>query len=79
MTIYTTGQTRLYKQVVADLILDEGYRRFAYADPLSQLYKQLRNKSQWFTSLSRGITVPILFICSQYLSTAALNLVSWVS
>ena len=47
MTIYTTGQTRLYRQVVADLILDEGYKRFAYADPLSQLYKQLRNKSQW--------------------------------
>jgi len=58
MTIYTTGQTRLYRQVVADLILDEGYRRFAYADPLSQLYKQLRNKSQWGMKPARELFPP---------------------
>ena len=58
MTIYTTGQTRLYKQVVADLILDEGYRRFAYADPLSQLYKQVRNKSQWGMKPARELLPP---------------------
>lgn len=39
MTIYTSQQTKLYRQVVSDLVVDEGYRFYAYADPLSSLYR----------------------------------------
>lgn len=46
MTILTTSQADLVKQVKQDLEKDEGFREFAYPDPLSKLYKQfpeLRN------------------------------------
>lgn len=46
MTILTTSQVELTKQVMSDLDRDEGFREFAYPDPLSKLYKQfpeLRN------------------------------------
>ncbi len=46
MTVLTTSQVELTRQVRSDLERDEGFREFAYPDPLSKLYKQfpeLRN------------------------------------
>lgn len=46
MTVLTTSQVELTSQVMRDLNNDEGFREFAYPDPLSKLYKQfpdLRN------------------------------------
>lgn len=46
MTITNKSQAELTRQVVRDLENDEGFREFAYPDPLSKLYKQfpeLRN------------------------------------
>lgn len=46
MTVLTTSQVELTRQVKRDLEGDEGFREFAYPDPLSKLYKQfpeLRN------------------------------------
>lgn len=42
MTIYTTAQTKLYRQTVADLKRHEGFKKFAYADPLSSLHKLVK-------------------------------------
>ncbi len=46
MAVMITSQKELTRQVVSDLERDEGFREFAYPDPLSKLYKQfpeLRN------------------------------------
>lgn len=48
MTIMTTGQTKLVKQVSADLERHEGFREFAYPDPLSKLYKDVKTKEWGF-------------------------------
>lgn len=46
MAVMITSQAELTRQVKSDLERDEGFREFAYPDPLSKLYKQfpeLRN------------------------------------
>lgn len=46
MTLLTNSQAVLVSQVKQDLEVDEGFREFAYPDPLSKLHKQfpeLRN------------------------------------
>lgn len=46
MAVMNKAETELTRQVVKDLENDEGFREFAYPDPLSKLYKQfpdLRN------------------------------------
>lgn len=46
MAVMITSQAELTRQVKSDLQGDEGFREFAYPDPLSDLYKQfpeLRN------------------------------------
>lgn len=48
MNIMTTGQTKLIKQVTADLERHEGFREFAYPDPLSKLYKEVKTKEWGF-------------------------------
>lgn len=40
MTVLTTSQLQLAKQVEGDLQSDEGFREFSYPDPLSKLYRQ---------------------------------------
>lgn len=41
------GQTRLLLQVKKDLDTDEGYREYAYPDPLTSLYKKYARKGEW--------------------------------
>ena len=48
MTITTTSQQKLLRQVVSDLDRHEGFREFAYPDPLSSLFKKHRNKDWGF-------------------------------
>ncbi|UFK09586.1 lysozyme [Xanthomonas phage DES1] len=52
--IFTTAQTKLYRQVVADLKRHEGYKFYAYADPLSSLYKLVK-ASLWGTKPAREL------------------------
>lgn len=40
MTILTTKMEKLVRQVAADLARHEGFREYAYPDPLSRLYKK---------------------------------------
>lgn len=54
MTLYNTSQTKLYRQVVSDLVLDEGVKEYAYADPLSPLYRKLK-PSVWGTKPAREL------------------------
>lgn len=46
MAILTSSQVKLYGQVVADLVRHEGYKKYAYADPLSELYRKVA-PSEW--------------------------------
>ena len=48
MTITTTSQEKLMRQVVSDLDRHEGYREFAYPDPLSSLNKKHPRKDWGF-------------------------------
>ena len=48
MTIATTSQTKLLRQVVSDLDRHEGFREFAYPDPLSSLMKTHPSKDWGF-------------------------------
>lgn len=57
MSLYTTGQTKLYRQVVADLIRHEGFKKYAYADPLTPLYRKVK-ASLWGTKPARELLPP---------------------
>lgn len=48
MTITTTSQTKLTKQVAGDLNRHEGFREYAYPDPLSPLLKKHPSKDWGF-------------------------------
>lgn len=48
MTITTTSQNKLMRQVVGDLDRHEGFREFAYPDPLSALFKKHPGKDWGF-------------------------------
>lgn len=55
--IVTNKQAALYKQVVADLSRHEGFRPYAYPDPLSVLYKKNPHLN-WGFAPARGIAPP---------------------
>lgn len=57
MTVATTSQTRLARQVVADLERHEGFREYAYPDPLSALAKQQPSK-EWGYKPARQVAKP---------------------
>lgn len=48
MTLTTTGQNKLLRQVVSDLDRHEGFREFAYPDPLSSLARKHPSKDWGF-------------------------------
>lgn len=48
MTITTTAQSKLLRQVVSDLDRHEGFREFAYPDPLSSLARKHPSKDWGF-------------------------------
>lgn len=48
MTITTTSQNKLLRQVVSDLDRHEGFREFAYPDPLSSLARKHPSKDWGF-------------------------------
>lgn len=57
MSIATTSQTKLVRQVVSDLDRHEGFREFAYPDPLSSLARTQRSKD-WGYKPAREIAAP---------------------
>lgn len=57
MSLYTTSQTKLYRQVVADLERHENNKKFAYADPLTSLYRKVR-PSLWGSRPARELLPP---------------------
>ncbi len=57
MTIATTSQTKLFRQVGGDLNRHEGFREFAYPDPLSALAKSQPSKD-WGFKPAREIARP---------------------
>lgn len=57
MTLATTSQTKLARQVVSDLDRHEGFREFAYPDPLSSLNKKQPSK-EWGFKPARDIAAP---------------------
>lgn len=57
MTIATTSQTKLFRQVGADLERHEGFREFAYPDPLSALAKSQPSR-EWGYKPAREIARP---------------------
>lgn len=56
--IATTSQTKLVKQVAGDLDRHEGFREFAYPDPLSSLFKKFP-KERWGFEPARDILARI--------------------
>lgn len=56
--IATTSQTKLVKQVAGDLDRHEGFREFAYPDPLSGLFKRFP-KERWGFEPARDILARI--------------------
>lgn len=57
MNITTTSQTKLIRQVAGDLARHEGFREFAYPDPLSSLFKAQPSK-EWGYKPAREIASP---------------------
>ena len=57
MTIATTSQTKLLRQVVSDLDRHEGFREFAYPDPLSSIAKTQPSKD-WGFKPAREVAKP---------------------
>ena len=57
MTITTTSQNKLIRQVAGDLERHEGFREFAYPDPLSVLLKNQPSKD-WGFKPAREIAKP---------------------
>lgn len=57
MTITTTSQTKLIRQVAGDLSRHEGFREFAYPDPLSVLLKKQPSKD-WGFKPAREVARP---------------------
>ena len=57
MTIATTSQTKLLRQVVSDLDRHEGFREFAYPDPLSSVAKTQPSKD-WGFKPARQVARP---------------------
>lgn len=57
MTILTTKMEKLVKQVAADLARHEGFREYAYPDPLSPLYKRYAHLP-WGFKPAREIAPP---------------------
>ena len=57
MTIATTSQTKLFRQVGGDLARHEGFREYSYPDPLSALAKSQPSKD-WGFKPAREIAKP---------------------
>lgn len=57
MTITTTAQSKFIRQVASDLNRHEGYREFAYPDPLSELARKHPSK-EWGFKPAREIAPP---------------------
>jgi lysozyme len=57
MTITTTSQNKLLRQVVSDLDRHEGFREFAYPDPLSSIAKKQPSKD-WGFKPAREVALP---------------------
>ena len=57
MSITTTSQNKLARQVAGDLNRHEGFREFAYPDPLSALFKNQPSKD-WGFKPAREVAKP---------------------
>ena len=57
MSITTTSQNKLVRQVAGDLNRHEGFREFAYPDPLSALFKNQPSKD-WGFKPAREVAKP---------------------
>lgn len=57
MTLLTTKQAKLVRQVASDLARHEGFREFAYPDPLSQMAKKYPHLP-WGLKPAREIAPP---------------------